>query len=107
MNAKEEFLELVKLSCDDLVCVDITYLHNGFDNSQEITLPVGYTQEQYDAFLETLNFNYDNGFGTQHMFGTVWFSNNGWAERREYDGAEWWQYCYVPVIPDYLKEEAK
>lgn len=43
--------------------------------------------------------NYDSGFGGQRLFGYVWLSQ-GWLERGEYDGSEWWVHPTCPNIPD-------
>ena len=34
--------------------------------------------------------------------GTVWFKDNTWAGRGEYDGAEWWEIHALPEIPKEL-----
>ena len=41
--------------------------------------------------LPMLDFNYDNGYGGQELFGYIWFTDGTWSERREYDGSEWWE----------------
>lgn len=53
--------------------------------------------------LYALNFNYDDGFGRQMIFGFVWFKDGSWLERYEYDGSESWVYKKTPTIPDLLK----
>ena len=35
----------------------------------------------------------------------IWFKDRAWAERREYDGLEWWSINERPQIPDNLKRE--
>jgi len=54
-------------------------------------------------FLNKLDFEYDNGFGLQRLFGVVWFEDGTWATRGEYDGSEWWEVHEIPEIPDHLK----
>lgn len=46
--------------------------------------------------LPMLDFNYDNGYGRQKLFGYIWYSDGSWSEREEYDGSEWWQHQTVP-----------
>ena len=53
--------------------------------------------------LDLLDFEYDNGYGTQEVFGVVWFADGTWAERGEYDGSEWWEHHTIPEIPEHLK----
>lgn len=102
MNAKKEFLNFVKN--EKILCVSISYTHswNKTLNSKHI-LPVNYTKKQYDIFINSLDFEYDNGFGGQELFGTIWFKNNTWADRGEYDGSEWWVHHICPKIPKALK----
>jgi hypothetical protein len=52
-----------------------------------------------------LDFNYDNGYGGQELYGTIWYVDGTWSERGEYDGSEWWDYREVPEVPSYLKGE--
>ena len=101
MNAKEEFLGMVNNKV--VICASISYEHcwDGETSSKHI-LPITYTEEQYNAFVESLDFEYDSGYGGQELFGTVWFNDGTWANRGEYDGSEWWDYHVCPTIPDYL-----
>ena len=57
----------------------------------------------WERFIRTLDFLYDDGFGSQHLFGIVWFKDGSWLERYEYDGAESWHYKRTPPVPDSLK----
>ena len=100
MNAKEEFVELVKDFT--VVAADITYEPN-YDNQIPIRLKAGHTQADYEHFLRQLDFEYDNSYGHQFLYGTIWFLENCWAERGEYDGSEWWSMCTRPELPDYLQ----
>jgi hypothetical protein len=63
------------------------------------TLVVNYSEDEYQAFLSQLDFRYDDGYGGQQLFGTVWLDNDGWLERYEYDGAEYWVFKKLPEIP--------
>ena len=53
-----------------------------------------------EEVLPQLNFNYDAGYGSQNLFGFIWYTDGTWSERGEYDGEEWWQYNSCPEIPD-------
>ena len=53
----------------------------------------------YDEIMTTLNIAYDPGYGTQHVYGTVWFENGIWATRHEYDGSEGWELHVYPTVP--------
>ena len=105
MNAKEEFLRVTDKSI--LKCAIITK-DNGYywdeeeNEDNNIVLPVNYTEEQYGDFLSKLDFNYNNGYGGQELFGTIWNNDGSWLERGEYDGSEWWEHHSYPEIPQEL-----
>lgn len=100
-NAQIEFLSHVKDKAR-IECVEITYFEKGA-SERSYKLKVGYSLEDYQQFLESLNFDdYDDGYGTQNLYGTIWYSNDTWSTREEYDGSEWWEYNSIPEIPNYL-----
>lgn len=113
MNAKKELLDKIEsypvqvwfTKPYTIKCCEIRMEYWELsDTSNEIMLREGYTQEEYQEFLEKLDFDYDSGYGIQHMYGTVWFTEPGvWMERRDYDGSEWWEIYKCPEIPEVLK----
>ena len=46
--------------------------------------------------IEPLDFNYNDGYGSQEIFGFIVFKDKSWLARREYDGSEWWEYFKTP-----------
>jgi hypothetical protein len=102
-NAKDELLGLIK-DLPKVKCAKVIYGADywGDDSQKVIILPVNYTAEEYEKFISELDFNYDNGYGGQELFGNVWFVDGTWCERGEYDGSEWWEYKECPVIPNEL-----
>ena len=59
--------------------------------------------------LEGFDFDYDNDYGMQILYGTVYCRNktNGfpvWLTRGEYDGSEWWN---VNVIQEFYHKSLK
>ena len=109
MNAKNEFLSIVKGR--EVECVTILYHKQGGEMFGEETirkyfkLMVDYTLEEYEQFVNSLDFEYDSGFGLQELFGMIWFKDGTWADRAEYDGSEWWSLKSRPVVPDILKKD--
>ena len=106
MNAKKEFIETVA----HWGTVKCAFIENGdpYWEDEKVTkagLVEEYSQEEWNKFLEELDFEYDDGFGGQELFGTIWFENGSWATRHEYDGSECWQLCTLPDIPDNLKSK--
>lgn len=104
-NAKEEFLRHV--STKDVLCCEITVgdYHETNEDEERNTfrLTTGFTKEDMDFFLKQLDFMYDSGYGSQFLFGTIWYKNGTWSDRYEYDGSESWDFKSCPKIPDRLK----
>jgi hypothetical protein len=50
--------------------------------------------------LMSLDFDYDDGYGGQEIFGCVVFKDNTWLSRGEYDGSEWWEYNKCPTYEE-------
>ena len=94
INAREELLEILekkkinekKIKCAYIIC------------GKEIILKIDYTEEEYENFLNELDFKYYAGYGGQELYGHVWFDDNSWLERWEYDGSEGWKYKKSPPI---------
>ena len=42
-----------------------------------------FTEDQYEEFKNWMSFNYDAGYGSQHLFGFVLLNNDTWFERHE------------------------
>lgn len=97
VNCMEEFLE--ETEGRDILCAKI----DCGDLSAE--LRVGYSKEEYAAFLKRINYEYDSGFGQQEVFGFIWYKGGTWSERAEYDGSEWWAYKSCPEIPAAMIDE--
>lgn len=102
MNAKQEWLDEIANNSKEVECAHIHLHQYKIDLNVEIILQKGFTEEEYNKFIDKLDFEYDSGYGTQELHGTVWLSNGEWAERGEYDGSEWWQVMSRPDIPERL-----
>jgi hypothetical protein len=102
-NAKQEFLKCIR---GKVVCATIMHNPNWSDDtSKTFILKCGHTQDEYNQFLESLDFEYDSGYGLQELFGTVWLEDGMWMERGEYDGSEWWELRRSPEIPSTLIDQ--
>ena len=98
-NAKEELLDNLKKAAK-VKCAHIYRDIIEENNGNDIVLKVGYTPEDFEKFLESLNFEYDQGYGVQELYGTVWLEDNTWLRRAEYDGSEWWEHYKLPEISE-------
>lgn len=110
MNAKKELLDKIRqISClgdgTKIICATISIdIYNRLDealNEEELKpyiLKQGYNNDDYMTFINSLDFEYDNGYGSQELFGTVWFTNSIWMDRYEYDGSEYWDIHKYPDI---------
>jgi hypothetical protein len=101
MNARKEFLE--EVADKNVKCAKL-YRRVSDDEEDDVyyNLSCGFTIEDYEKFLSSLDFGYDSGFGEQELFGTIWYYDGTWSDRREYDGSEWWSYQKVPNVPEDL-----
>jgi hypothetical protein len=103
INAKEEILK--EIGTKQVKCIRLT---NGDptwnDDIGVASLPVGHTQEQYEQFINMLDVEYDDGYGRQNLYGTIWYTDGTWSERGEYDGSEWWEYKSCPEIPEDMQQ---
>ncbi len=98
-NAKEEFL--THTNGKQIKCAVLD-----FDSDhivKEFTLNLNYNKIDFEHFLFQLDFCYDNGYGFQELYGTIWYIDGTWSERAEYDGSEWWVHHSCPEIPEQLK----
>ena len=97
-NAQQEFVEHTQTR--NILCAHIRHEPDWDESShQNKYLPINYTPEQLTQFLVSLNFDYDSGYGTQRVFGYIWYTDGTWSERYEYDGSERWSYQAQPIIP--------
>ena len=95
-NAKQELLHVLKEKAK-IKCASILYDKWGGKKSKKV-LKLNYSDKDYDIFLDSLNFEYDGGYGSQELYGTIWLENGTWLSRSEYDGSEWWNYNILPPI---------
>lgn len=102
MNAKREFVEHVKnIELASKIKCALMWVEEEWneDIDKEMLLRVGHSVEDLSRFLDTLDFDYDNGFGSQELYGTIWYEDGTWSEREEYDGSEWWSWRKAPTLP--------
>lgn len=107
MNAKEEFLQRTNgyvVLCAILQQADVWHdeEEEGGRKPWRHILKKGYSEEDYQAFLKSIDFHYSNGYGGQEVDGVIWLENGQWYDRGEYDGSEWWQFHCYPTIPEIL-----
>ena len=100
-NAKEELLDAVKDTAK-IKCASILYetWEDWEDNTSQKTFKLNHSEEDYNEFLNSLDFTYDDGYGCQELYGTVWLEDGTWLSRGEYDGSEWWEHNVLPTIPE-------
>lgn len=115
MNAKKEFishLEEIQESNKEVkvtsaIIVDASdprYVGREHPLGVNIVLHPNYSDSEYNNFLEALIFEYHSGYGTQELYGYIWYNNGTWSERHEYDGSECWVYKKCPSFQVFLEE---
>ena len=94
-NAKQELLahieRIEKRNNNSVKFVSIVFDEFGRD---EILI-----EGTLEEVLPNLDFNYDDGYGSQKLYGNIWYTDGTWSTREEYDGSEWWQYHKCPTCP--------
>ena len=96
INAKDELLTALanaNQSLKDIIAFNIYYESFSEDKSFKGTA----------LALSSLDFLYDEGYGSQHLYGTILFKDNTWLSRWEYDGSEGWEYNIPPTVDDILQ----
>jgi hypothetical protein len=102
-NCKEEFLEHVKDTNQEVLCAKIIG-GKSYGKTISFELPVNFSELQMEAFLVSLDFEYYAGYGGQEIDGTIWYKDGTWSSRGEYDGSEGWEYNSCPEIPEELRK---
>ena len=101
MNAKKELLKI--LGPLKMKCAKIHFGYPYYGETNYIILKINYSEFDLEEFLNKLNVEYDDGYGGQELYGTVWLEDNTWLDRGEYDGSEWWNHYELPAIPEECK----
>ena len=117
MNAKKEFISHLKeiqknnkeVKVTSAIIVDARNPRYGLIWREvplglNIVLHPNYSDSEYNNFLKALNFEYNNGYGGQELYGYIWYNDGTWSERHEYDGSECWVYKKCPSFQVYLEE---
>ena len=102
MNALEEINSILERDKVFLIAAEVCFGDNpeyADHEGQKFVLHVGHSTGEKTDFDEFMDRCYDNGYGGQELFGTVWFSDHRWADRGEYDGSEWWNIHAFPDPP--------
>lgn len=87
MNAQKELIDHIGDREVEFVSIAFNNNYRGADIIIKGTL---------DEVLPRLDFEYDDGFGGQQLFGYIWYTDGTWSDRSEYDGSEWWQHQVRP-----------
>ena len=103
MNAKDELLKQIAESESSICCARIFIENASYEIEEIASLCTNHSKEDLVKFFDDLNFDYDNGYGSQNVYGTVWLNDGTWLDRGEYDGSEWWEHRKAPEIPVDLK----
>lgn len=107
MNAKTEFLLEIE-GKPEILCALIEIEDSWMSEKKgKYVLPVGFSTCHLESFLQSININYDNGYGAQELSGCIWYLDGTWSHRMEYDGSEWWEYQKTPEIPGECKIESE
>ena len=102
-NTKDEFIGHIKNR--EVLCCEIRV--TSAKPRVEVFLTTGWTKEEWILFIRNLDVEYDNGYGSQELYGTIWYKDGTWSDREEYDGSESWRYNKCPEISPELNRVDK
>lgn len=103
-NARQEFIKHIEgkiLICANLQVEVPSDNYEEDDQFKSYILKANFTTEEYEQFLNSLDFTYDSGYGSQELFGIILFEDSH-SYRHEYDGAEWWVNIRKPTIEEVM-----
>ena len=66
-NARQELLNILKMNNKDKNNIKCAYINC----NKNIILKVDFTDEEYEYFLNELDFKYDAGYGKQELYGNI------------------------------------
>ena len=95
MNAKEELIDHLQHieKRADVEWIEV-YRADYWEAAPEI-----HVSGTLEEVLPQLDFEYDGGYGSQELFGCIWYKDGSWSQRAEYDGSEWWEHMTRPPLP--------
>ena len=104
INAKEEFIQHIQYK--NLKVKSAVLVHKvSYGNKINYILKEKYTPSEYENFLNSIDFEYDDGFGRQEIKGCILYEDGTWSDRYEYDGSEWWAYQKCPTIEYFIEDK--
>ena len=92
MNAKNELL--LHIEDREVIYIEISQI-----NYRAFPFNQSSIQGTLAEVLPLMDFEYDAGYGSQELFGTIWYSDGTWSDREEYDGSENWKHRKCPPLP--------
>ena len=97
VNTKTELLKILRTTAN-IKCAVIHYAKPEHKIIKKV-LKVNHSETDLYEFLNSLNYEYEEGHGDQELYGTVWLEDDSWLIRSEYGGFEWWEHNILPNIP--------
>lgn len=98
-NARKELLENLEILVDN---PDVTpiygYVREVYYNLDNPRKWMFTNNSEFHSMLNELDFEYDGGYGSQHLDGMIMLSDGSWLSRGEYDGSEWWELHKAPTL---------
>lgn len=94
-NARDEVLRLINQAKSEIKC---GFISSGIASGAE--LKCGHSEDDFNRFINALNFNYGDGCGSRSgISGVIWLINGNWIDG---DGGSKLSLRSPPTIPDRL-----
>lgn len=97
MNGKQEFEDHIRGK-------KLKAAEARWDDDTSFILYPGYASNDCLRLITFLDREYNDGYGGQELYGTIWYQDGTWSTRGEYDGSEWWQHHTCPPLPSKMPD---
>lgn len=86
ISAKIELENVLKNYGKKLKAAAIEKIESHWETDGKFYLYSDYTEQECKDFMESIDFEYDDGFGAEYLVGILWFTDNTYAVPQFYDG---------------------
>ena len=92
----------VKVRCMEIILLesDGQYMSKwSSEKTSKFYLKEYYTEDEFNDFLDVLNFEYDDGTSRNRFHGNIWYTDGTWSHYTESEFSGWEHY-ECPRVPD-------
>jgi hypothetical protein len=107
-NALEELMRDIAKITEEVGPKEFAWAHIELESGTTFKRYLIIDTDELDVLTDVLGgVEYNNGYGSQELFGVVVFKDGTWLDRDEYDGSESWRYNETPSRDEYSKKHGE